>query len=319
MGKVIEITRRSIHAFFQSYHSFATTAALLVFPVSAATLLSQSLTLSSSPILRTVSSRLRLLFEAAGFPATSQFFSLLSFKISQTILTSISTLPFTHIFLILAKASVIQIIHEFPRCRLALPPFSSLLHLYPSLLLTKLTNSLAILSANATIFSILLLVFNVADILHLSSSNSMLVLSAASAIFYSIVIANTMVACNLAIVISAMENSGGYLSILKALVLIRGRTATAITLALPASLSMAAVEALFQCRVMRPYRLSGNSNPSVIWEAFLITYIYSLLIVLDTIITCMFLKSCKMGEGSHWYAYDCQTDSEPEAKGAQQA
>ncbi|XP_008790099.2 uncharacterized protein LOC103707406 [Phoenix dactylifera] len=319
MGKVIEITRRSIHAFFQSYHSFASTAALLVFPVSAATLLSHSLTLSSSPILRTISSRLRLLFEAAGFPATSQFFSLLNFRLSQAILTFISTLPFTLVFLILAKASVIQIIWEFPRCRLAPPPFSSLLHLYPSLLLSHLSNSLAILSVNAVIFSILLLAFNAVDILHLSSSNSMLLLSATSAILYSMVNANAMVACNLAIVISATENNGGYLSILKALVLIRGRTATAITLALPASLGMAAVEALFQCRVMRPYHLSGKSNPSVIWEASLITYIYSLLVVLDTIVTCMFLKSCKMGGGSHWHEYDYQTDSEPEAKGALQA
>ncbi|EHA8592236.1 hypothetical protein COCNU_contig69378623G000010 [Cocos nucifera] len=318
MGKVIKITRRSIHAFFQSYHSFASTAALLVFPVSAATLLSQSLSLSSSPILRTISSRLRLLFDAAGFPA-SQFFSLLNFKLSQAILTFISTLPFTLIFLILAKASVIQIIKEVPRRRLAPPPLSSLLHLYPSLLLTYLSNSLVILSANATIFSILLFAFNVADILHLSSNNSILVLSAASVILYSIVIANTMVACNLAMVISAMEHRGGHLSILKALVLIRGRTATGITLALPASLGMAAVEALFQYRVMRPYHLSRKFSPSVIWEAFLITYIYSLLIVLDTIITCMFLKICESESGSYWNGYDYQTDGDPEAKGALQA
>ncbi|XP_008787211.3 uncharacterized protein LOC103705324 [Phoenix dactylifera] len=319
MGKVINITRRSIHAFFQSYHSFASTAALLVFPVAAATLLSQSLTLSSSPILRTISSRLRLLFDAAGFPASSQFFSLLNFKLSQVILTFISTLPFTLIFLILAKASVVQILHEFPRRRLAPPPLSSLLHIYPSLLLTYLFNSLVILSANAAIFSILLVAFNVADILHLSSNNSILVFSAASVILYSIVIANTMVACNLAIVISAMEDSGGYLSILKALVLIRGRTATGITLALPASLGMAAVEALFQYRVMRPYHLLRKFSPSVICEAFLIAYIYSLLIVLDTIITCMFLKICKAESGSYWNGYDYRTDSEPEAKGALQA
>ncbi|PKU66408.1 uncharacterized protein LOC110115649 [Dendrobium catenatum] len=301
MGKVIKTLRKSINAFLHFYHSLASIAAILIFPFSASVILSQSLSPSYFPILRTLYHRIRLLFEAAGFPATSQFFSLLNLKLSQTIFSFTATLPFTLTLLLLAKASVILIVKEFPYKRFTPPPFSSLLRLFSFLLPTHLFNSFIILSANAAFFSIIFLVFNVVDALYISSVNVILVLSAGSAILYSIVLANTMVVCNLAIVVAAMESCGGYLPILKACVLIRGREATAITLALPANLAMAAIEALFQYRIMKPWQNSRSFSVSVIWEAFSITYMHSLLIVIDVIINCMLYKSCrKSSRSSSW-------------------
>lgn len=101
-----------------------------------------------------------------------------------------------------------------------------------------------------------------------------------------------MVICNLAIIISGMENCNGYISILKACILTRGRIATALALALPTSLGMAIMEALFQFRIMRQYRVSGNFSPAVMWEAFSITYIHSILMVIEIIASCMFYKRC---------------------------
>ncbi|XP_008781043.1 uncharacterized protein LOC103700923 [Phoenix dactylifera] len=311
------IIRRSIHAFFQSYHSFASIATLFVFPVSASLLLSQALVTSSSVILPSISSRLESLFQAAGFPAT-QFFSLVRLKISQTIFSFTLTLPFTVTFLLLAKASIIEVIREFPSRSHAPPPFSSFLHLYRSLLPTHLFNSLVILSANATIFSLLFLVFNAVDVIGFSSSNSLLFLSAAAAVLYSVIVANATVICNLAIIVSAMENSSGCLPVLKACMLIRGRVMTALTLALPPNLGMAAIEALFHYRVVRPYHLSKFSL-SVIWEAFSITYMHSLVIILEIIMSCAFFRSCKLEchtnlENKSYY----KTELEPEEKGAPQ-
>ncbi|WOL00577.1 hypothetical protein Cni_G09290 [Canna indica] len=277
MGKVIRTIRSSFHAFFKSYQAFASIAALLLFPVSAAILLSQSTNLSSSPVLQAISSRLAYLFEAAGLPP-SRFFTLLNFKISQTIFTFVSTLPFTSTLLVIAKATVSKIIHGIP-CR------------------------------NAILAS-LFLVFNALDILHVSSNNSViLALSSGGVILYSFVLANAMVTCNLSIIISAVDGIGGYLPILKALVLVRGRTATAMTLGLPASLGLAAIEALFQYRVIKPYRRSARFHPSVIWEAFLIIYMYSFVVVFDTIITCIFLKSCKCSTvQSSWNKYSHKSE-----------
>ncbi|WOL01696.1 hypothetical protein Cni_G10413 [Canna indica] len=293
MAKAMKTLRRSFRAFFRSSHSFTATAALLVFPVSAATLLAHSLALSS-PALHAISSRLAFLFEAAGFPL-SQFFSLLTSKLSQTLFTSAAALPFALTFLVLAKASVFLIIHgSTPARRSAMPSISSLLRLYPPLALTHLLNSLFILSANAAVLSLLFLAFNVLSVLHLATSAAVLAVSASGVILYSFVLANAAVACNLATVISAADDSGGHVSILKALVLVRERTATAVTLSLPASMGTVAIEALFRYRVMRPHRTpSGALHPLVICEAFPIIYMHSLLLVLDTIIACIFLRSCR--------------------------
>ncbi|URE32388.1 hypothetical protein MUK42_03434 [Musa troglodytarum] len=271
MGMAVWIVRRSINAFFDGYQSFTSIAALLVFPVSASVLLSQALIpFATPPLLEAISLRLWTLFQAARFPASAGFFSLLNVKLAQTVFTFVSTLP------------------------------SSFLPLYRSILRTHLFNSFVVLSANASTFALLFLVFNAVDLLGLSTSNVVLCLSAAGAVLYSVVVANTTVICNLAIVVSATDNCGGYLPVLKACLLIRGRVMTALGLALPANLGMAAVEALFQYRVVRQYNLSGELNSSLFWEAFSITYFHALLVVLDVIMSCMFFKICRTDCHSDW-------------------
>ncbi|CAL9779841.1 unnamed protein product, partial [Musa acuminata subsp. burmannicoides] len=292
MGEAIKILRTSFHAFFLSYHTFISTAALLVFPYSIATLLSQSSSSSSSPpyLLPAISSRLWLLFEASGFPS-SHFFALLNVKLSQAAFSFVAALPLGATSLILAKASVFQTIHG------KLPSLASLLRLYPSLVHTYLCNSFLVLAANAAVLSLLFLAFNAADVLDLASSSLTLAISVAGVILYSLVLAHALITCNMATIISAAENTGGYLCILEALVLVHGKMATAITLALPANLGAAAMEALFHCRVIRPYSESGGKlQPLAILEAVSIAYSYSLLLVFDTIITCNFVKSCKSEE-----------------------
>ncbi|XP_077223947.1 uncharacterized protein LOC143857402 [Tasmannia lanceolata] len=292
MEKTHKIIRKSIHTFLQNYHHFAATVAFLAFPVSASILLSQTV-IPFSPLPQTVYSRFRSLFDAAGFPPSSQFFSLLNLKLSQTISSSIFTLPFTLSFLLLAKASIIQILHHKHKQSQSPLCFSSLINLYYPLLLTQVCNSFVILSANATAFSLLFLAFNSLDVLGISSQGFLLFLSTAGAIVYSVILANALIICNMAIIVAGMESSGGFLAILKACVLVRGRAATALLLALPINLGLAAVEALFQYRVVRAYKLFGDFNSSIAWEAPLIVYIYSLLVILDTVTGCIFFESCK--------------------------
>ncbi|RWR81377.1 hypothetical protein CKAN_01005900 [Cinnamomum micranthum f. kanehirae] len=291
-GKMI--IRKSIHTFLQNYHQFACTVAFLVLPFSASVLLSQALQPSSSPLLQTIYSRLWSLFYAAGFPPSSPLFSLLSLKLSQTVTSTIFTLPFTISFLLIGKTSIIQTL----QCKSVslFSSFSSFFQqntIYQSILVTHLCNSFVILSANAAAFSLLFLAFSFLDALELSSPNTILFLSATGAILYSVILANTLIVCNLAIILAGMESCSGFLAILRACMLIRGRAATALSLALPTSLGLAAIEALFQYRVVRAYRMSdGKLDPIFAWEVPLIAYIYSLLIILDTVMGCIFYKSC---------------------------
>ncbi|KAI8543295.1 hypothetical protein RHMOL_Rhmol08G0205500 [Rhododendron molle] len=279
-----KILRRSILNFLKNYQFFTTISLLLAFPFSAALLISQFL-LPSSPFLFAIHNHLNSLFEAAGFPPSSQLFTILNLKISQTITSSILVLPFTLSFLLISKASIIQFLNDHKN-----PSFSSFLSIYNSILLTQICNSFLILSANATCFSLFFLAFNCLEASGYSSTASLLLLSAAGAILYSIILANSFVVCNLALVTSGMDKRGGFLAVLKACVLIRGRTATALALAIPVNMALAAVEALFQYRVVRAFHAATSSTAL---EGIFIAYMYSIIVVIDTIVNCEFFKSCK--------------------------
>ncbi|XP_059444232.1 uncharacterized protein LOC132176122 [Corylus avellana] len=296
MAKTGKIIRTSIYTFLQRYNYFTSTAALLAFPFSVSVLFSQACVPSSSSLLLTIYSRLRNLFDAAGFPPSSEFFTILSQKLSQTIFSSILTLPFTLSFLLITKAAIIQALKQ-NKPTLPLPPslFSSLLTLYKPLFLTYLCNSFLILSANATVFSLLFFAFNCLEGFGFSSPNCLLFLSAAGAVLYSIILANALIVCSLAMVLSGMERCGGYMAILKACALIRGRTSTALLLALPVNMALASIEALFQFRVVRAYHFAGKLGASMALEGIFIAYLYSIFIVLDTVVICIFFKSCKTG------------------------
>ncbi|OMP13903.1 hypothetical protein COLO4_00682 [Corchorus olitorius] len=293
MEKARTILRRSIYTFLQNYQYFTATAAIIGFPYAASVLVSQ-LFVPYSPLLPTIHNRLRLLFQAAGFPSSSEFFTILCFKISQTISSSIFALPFTLSCLLLAKSSIIQLLNNHHKQNQP-PSFSSVISLYNPLLATYICNFLVLLSANATAFSLLFFGFDFFQGLGFTSSNWVLFFSASGAVLYSIILANALIICNLALVSSGMEKSGGYLAILKACVLIRGRTSTALTLAVPVNLVLAAIEALFHYRIVRAFNASQVPSFPMALEGVLIAYLYSIFVVLDTVVSCLFFKSCKQG------------------------
>lgn len=118
-------------------------------------------------------------------------------------------------------------------------------------------------------------------------------MSASGAVLFSVILANALVICNMAMAISGVEGHGGYLAILKGCVLIRGRTSMALFLALPVNVALAAIEALFQFRVVKAYHVAGKAGPFVGLEGVFIAYLYSIFIILDTIVSFMFYKSLK--------------------------
>ncbi|PON68926.1 Transmembrane protein [Parasponia andersonii] len=328
MAETRKIIRNSVFTFLQNYHHFSSTAALMAIPFSASVLLSQAIlpssssSSSSSSLLFTIYSRIQALFAAAGFPTSSEFFAILNQKLAQTISSSILTLPFALTFFLISKSYVIELLRS-PKSK---PSLGSVFANFSRIFSTYLWNSVLILAANATAFALLFLAFNSLDSFGLGSPNSILLLSAAGAVLYSIVLANALVVCNLGLVSAGMERSGrgggGYLAILRACVLIRGRTSTALSLALPLNLAMAAIEALFQYRIVRSLSsFSSSSNSSgvaVAMEAVLIFYLYSILVVLDTVVNCVFFKTCKsieedvVGRRRLFYGDDDDDDDDDE-------
>lgn len=291
-----KILRRSIHSFLQNYHYFTSSIAFLVFPFSASILISQAFVPSPSSLLPQIYNRIRTLFDAAGFPSYSLLFNILNLKVSQTITCSIFSLPFTLTVLLIAKASIIQAL-KLNHNKSSLPPsFSSIIALYKPLFHTYICNCFLIISANATSFCIMFLAFSFVETLGYSSPSFLLFMSATGAVLFSVILANALVICNMSLVLSGMEGHGGYSAILKACILIRGKTSMALFLALPVNIALAAIEALFHFRIVREYHIVGKARPFVLLEGIFIAYLYSIFIILDTIVSCLFYKSFKTGE-----------------------
>lgn len=272
MEKAGAIIRLSIYTFLKDFQYFTTTAVLLMLPFSASALLSESLLPSSSSRFSIVDAHLKSLFHAAGFPS--------SWICSRTIFGYVLTLPFTLSSLIISKASVIQpLIDHKPSLR---PSFSSFLPLYRPLLITQFCNLILNMAINmAALNTIKGFVF---------FYNNPILSVVVRTVFYTVLV-NMVVVCNLALVVAGMGNCSGFLALRKALLIRRGTKSMALLLALPLNCGLAAIEALFRFRVVKAYRLQGRPGPSMALEGLFICYLYSLLVVLDTIASCLLFKS----------------------------
>ncbi|XP_047309202.1 uncharacterized protein LOC124912597 [Impatiens glandulifera] len=278
------ILRKSIFTFLQHYPFFSTFSSFIAFPVAAAVLLSPAILLNS-PLQLLVLRRLSLLFQAAAFPPSSVVFTFLNLKLSQVITSSFILIPLSISFNAICKTSVIHVISQnHSRRKVSLSYFRSI---YSSIVETQLWVFFIILTANSVCYFIFFFAFNF--------MGSTILVSVLGCVIYSVVLANVVVICNLAIALSGMEKIGGYVSILKACVLIRGKMGIGLSIALPLMVAMAGFEALFQYRVMRVY-YGGNdemiSMICMVFEGVLITYLYSIVLVLDFLVTCLFFKRC---------------------------
>ncbi|KAK9684512.1 hypothetical protein RND81_10G215100 [Saponaria officinalis] len=304
MARATKIIRKSIHTFLQNYHYLTSIATFIALPFSISLLMSQALVPRSLTLLPTIYSRVESLFNAAGFPQPSIFFSIVAQKLSQTVSTWVLTLPFAISFLLLAKVSIIQLFTKS----------SNFTTIYNALLKTHICNSIVIFGVNATCFSIVFLAFNLFEQFQLDSLNWVLFLTIICAVLYSFLVANTLVICNLALISSGMETrkSPGFLAILRACLTIKGKTSTALALAVPVNLGLAGLEALFHFRIIKPHENVVQSDTQlwfVAFEGVLIAYLYSILLVLEVIMSCFFYQNC-MNDSIRHDDYDSDLEIE---------
>ncbi|KAI4320414.1 hypothetical protein MLD38_033897 [Melastoma candidum] len=110
-----------------------------------------------------------------------------------------------------------------------------------------------------------------------------------AAIFYLIMI-NLSAINNISLVISGNDNCSPAVAISKACKLRKREPGILVTAAL-SNLGFTGVEALFRYRVITDHRSPGMpSSCGMIWEIFLISYMYSVVIILDMVACCLFLK-----------------------------
>lgn len=276
MEKAAKIIRRSIHTLLKDFHYFTSIPAILLLPFSSSILLSLSF---YQPCSLT-----RSIFQGRRV-------SLLVLDLPQMIFVLVFSLPLALSSLVLAKASIIQSLnHHKPVFSLSCSSPVSLC--CKPLVLTCICNIILTVTITTTTLSFLFEASSFFKGLLIIPSISPFFDLAAGIVFY-VVLTNTMVTCNLALVVAGIDNCTIYKSLCKACLLRKGTDSMALLLALPINLGLVATEALFRYRVVRAYDpVFGRFSMPMILEGLLISYLFSLLVVLDTISSYLFIRNC---------------------------
>eukprot|EP01018_Ginkgo_biloba_P024544 Gb_15635 [translate_table: standard] len=290
------IVRESARIVLQHLPFFASIAALLISPVSAAIILSHVV------LDRLLVAKIAIQVQALGYASglsDAHFTKIICHKLSESIASYIVCFPFVITFSLFAKAAVVHTVAYIYAGNK--PSVHRLIEALPKvwkrLLVTYLWVCLIVLGSNALVFLLMSAFTNLLSILG-CSSNWAIWAALGGGIVYSIVFAHAMIVCNLANIVSVMEDCFGIDAVLRAKFLIRGRTQIALLMALITNLSMAFVESLFQYRVMGRRRNPSvhhisSSSSSVVWEAPLLIFMYALVGLMDAVMSSVFYYTCK--------------------------
>lgn len=229
----------------------------------------------NTPVLILLPFSASLLVAHSLFPATRT--ALLS--LPQSPFRTISSFALTLTFLAMAKSCVVQALTNRHDSSL-----SSSFSLYKRLLKLQFLQTSLALAADA-----------MASAPHglLSRSHGTFLALTRRTVSYAIA-ANLSAVCDVSLAVAGIENRSACEAIRKACSL-RCRESAALLIALPHYLCFAAVEGLcrFRYRSIMEDRRAERPYLAVASEAVLIAWLYSVVIVLDTIACGLYVKSCE--------------------------
>jgi hypothetical protein len=301
------IARESATLFLQHSSSLVCIAVLLLSPASAAIILSHGFLDRLLVVKLAIGIQAAFGYGTAGLIIRSHHnhyaLQLFYHKLSETILSYVFCFPFLATFSLWAKAAVAHTVaSNYAGNR---PSWQRLIEelpkLWKRLVGTYIWVCLLVLGFNVLMFVFMSTVINGVSVLGLPAIWE-IGAAMCGGILYSIVFAHVMIVCNLATVVCVMEADCcyGLDAVFRAMFLIRGRTHIALLMALLTNMSLALVESLFQYRVMGmrhgsnfSYEKGSRINSSAVWEAPLLVFIYSMVGVMEGVMSCVFYYTCK--------------------------
>ncbi|KAK4764936.1 hypothetical protein SAY86_026026 [Trapa natans] len=289
----LEILRETVRILRYNLSSFMAIAAFLICPL-CALLLPNFLVDQSLP--RRLSDRLMLLARSSGIPLVP-FVSKSCQKFSETVISSAICFPLYVTLLLLAKAAVAYAVDcTYSRKKAHSSKFFMLImKIWGRVLSTYLWACMVIVGC--VIFFLVILVGVSTTFSALGSSDDFqLYMAVFEGLVFSVAFANAVIICNMAVVISVLEDISGLGALLRSSNLIKGRTQVGLMIFLGSTIGMAFIEGLFEHRVKN---LSYGDGSSRLWEGPLLVVMYSFLVLIDFMMTAVFYFSCK----------SCRTDA----------
>ncbi|XP_074589779.1 uncharacterized protein LOC141845617 isoform X2 [Curcuma longa] len=254
----LDILRETVRILRAYPSPFMTALALLICPVSAALL---SGALAPRAATAALSSRLARLSVASGLPPLRSLLQLCR-HLAASVLSAAACFPLLATALLLARASIAY----------------------------SVACCYAAISACISLFiALILLVCNV--FARMGYPPEIVVYPALfTVLIFSMVYAHTIIVCNLASVISVLEEVSGLQALFRSVQVIRGQTQAGLLIFLGSTIGMAFVEGLFEHRVKT---LSYGDGSSRLWEGPLLVFMYSFVVLVDSMMSAVFYFTCR--------------------------
>ncbi|KAL7091340.1 hypothetical protein ACP275_12G099400 [Erythranthe tilingii] len=284
----LEILRETVRILRYNSAGFMAIVAVLICPVSAVVL---SNVLVNQTLSKWLSIRLLLIAKSSGLPLRP-FVKHSCQKLSETVVSVTLSFPLFITLSLLSKAAVVYSVD----CTYSRRKFdSSKLYVIVSKIWKRVVFTYLwvclVVSGCVTLFLVLLIVVSSVFFLIMGFPSDLILYPAMVVGFlFSVVLANTIIICNIAIVISVLEDVSGPQALLRSSSLIKGQTQVGLLIFLGSTIGMAFVEGLFEHRVKT---LSYGDGSSRIWEGPLLVVMYSFVVLIDSMMSAVFYFSCK--------------------------
>ncbi|KAK4760437.1 hypothetical protein SAY87_005330 [Trapa incisa] len=283
----LEVLRETVRILRYNLSSFMAVAAFLICPICA--ILLPNLLVDQS-LLRRLSDKLMLLAMSGGIPLMP-FVKKSCQKFSETAISAVVCFPLYVTLLLLAKAAVAYSVDcTYLRKKADSSKFFEIaLKIWRRVLSTYLWACMVIVGC--LIFFLVILIGVSSTFSALGSSDDLQVYMAVfEGLVFSVAFAYAVVICNMAVVISVLEDASGLEALLRSSNLIKGRTQVGLMIFLLSTIGTAFIEGLFEHRVKT---LSYGDGSSRLWEGPLLVIMYSFLVLIDFMMTAVFYFSCK--------------------------
>ncbi|CAL1360327.1 unnamed protein product [Linum trigynum] len=283
----LEILRETVRILRFNAASFMLIATFLVCPISALLL---SNVLVDQSVVKRLTIRLTLVAKSSGLPL-KPLIKHSCHRLAEMVVSSAMCFPFFLTFSLSSKAAVVYSVDcTYSRKEVDVSKLLAIIcKIWKRVASTYVWSSMVICGC-VTLFVVLLLAlcstFSAFGLwAELNLYAAMLV-----GLGFSVVFANAIIICNIAVVISVLEDVSGLQALLRSSNLIRGQTQVGLLIYLGSTIGTAFVEGLFEHRVKT---LSYGDGSSRIWEGPLLVIMYSFVVLVDMMMSAVFYYSCK--------------------------
>ncbi|GFY88482.1 hypothetical protein Acr_06g0004220 [Actinidia rufa] len=282
----LEILRETVRILRYNSVGFMGIAALLICPVSAVFL---SNMLVDQSIVKKLTIRLLLVAKSSGLPLRP-FIKQSCHKFSEMVISSALCFPLFITLSLLSKAAVVYSVDRtYSRKKFDAYKFYVIVTKIWRRLVSTYLWVCVVITGCLTLFLVLLVAVSSLFSVIGFASDLIVYPRMMVGLVFSIIIANAIIICNIAIVISVLEDISGPQALLRSSVLIRGQTQVGLLIFLGSTIGMAFVEGLFEHRVKT---LSYGDGSSRIWEGPLLVLMYSFVVLIDSMMSAVFYFSC---------------------------